>query len=247
MHVSQIAVAAFAILAAPAAAQDYPASPAPQSPMLAYAPVYDDAPADVFAGPRMEIHGGWDHVGLRLKATSTDAAGNAESAALQAPDDGFTYGGSLGWDIALSSTLIAGVEAGIEDSSIRECAEVYGLDEACIKAGRSVEVGGRIGQALSSRVMVYARAAYVNSRVKANYVDFEGILDNQSAKANVDGIRLGAGFEAAVTPNLYLKGEYRYTDYNNYSLTANYSDGSSDRVDLSLDRHQILGGIGLRF
>ncbi|MFD1949485.1 outer membrane protein [Sphingomonas arantia] len=245
MHASHITVAAFAIIAAPAAAQDYPASP-PPAPMLPYAPVYDDAPADVFAGPRIEIHGGWDHVGVRLKNSYTEA-GQVSTASVKGRDDGITYGGSLGWDIALTPTLIAGVEAGIEDSSIRECSEVFGLDEACIKAGRTVEVGGRLGQALSSRVMVYARAAYVNSRVKANYVDFEGILDNESAKANVDGVRLGAGFEAAVTPNLYLKGEYRYTDYNNYSLTTNYSDGSSDRTTLSLDRHQILGGIGLRF
>jgi outer membrane immunogenic protein len=246
MHASHLVFAALAIATTPAAAQDYPAGP-PPAPSLPYAPVYDDAPADVFAGPRMEIHGGWDHVGFRDKESVTTAAGVVDTASTKAVDDGVTYGGSLGWDVALSSHLIAGVEAGIEDSSIRECAEVFGLDEACIKAGRSLEVGGRIGQALSGRVMVYARAAYVNSRIKASYVDFEGILDNESAKANIDGVRLGAGFEAAMSPNVYLKGEYRYTDYNNYSVTERASDGSLARTDLSLDRHQVLGGIGIRF
>ena len=59
---------------------------------------------------------------------------------------------------------------------------------------------------------------------------------------NRGGYRLAAGVELALVRNIYVKAEYRYTDYRRTS----YDFGSDvGRADLS--RNQIVGGVGLRF
>jgi len=53
---------------------------------------------------------------------------------------------------------------------------------------------------------------------------------------NLDGFRVGAGLEYNISPTTYVKGEYRYSHY-----------GDVDGYDIDLDRHQLVGGVGIRF
>jgi len=119
--------------------------------------------------------------------------------------DGVLYGVNLGYDVAVSGGVIAGIEAELADST----AERFGVD-----AERDIYVGGRIGASLGS-ALVYAKAGYTNFRLGG---------------ANGDGFRAGAGVEYALGGNLFLKGEYRYSNY-----------------EADVSRNQVVAGLGIRF
>ena len=52
----------------------------------------------------------------------------------------------------------------------------------------------------------------------------------------MEGFRVGAGAEFKLSNNMYLKGEYRYSNY-----------GKIDGYDIDIDRHQVVAGVGIRF
>jgi len=149
--------------------------------------------------------------GIRVEALGGYDAVNVPG--LQNPD-GFLYGLGIGYDVQTSNGLLLGVEADITDSTAK--VKLPGPD---LKAGRDIYVGGRIGTVVGDAVALYAKAGYTNARI--SYAG-EG--------ANGDGFRLGAGVEYALGQNMFVKGEYRYSNY-----------------EADLSRNQIVGGFGFRF
>lgn len=192
----------FAFLAAAAAA------PA----LLAAAPAAAQvAPAPTFTGLRVEGLAGFD----RSQASGTH-------------DDGVLYGAALGYDMQMRG-FVVGVEGELNDSTVKDCygASTLADPRVCASAKRDIYVGGRVGEVVGQRALLYVKAGYTNGRYRLGYDDG---VDAYGYSKNLDGIRLGAGAEYAVGPNSYVKAEYRY---------SNYQDDVS--------RHQIVGGFGFRF
>jgi outer membrane immunogenic protein len=128
--------------------------------------------------------------------------------------DGFAYGVGLGYDFAAGGVIL-GVEAEISDSETKVTDAVGDT----LETDRDIYVGGRIGTVIGQSLL-YAKAGYTNARFEA-----DGI-----GGANADGIRLGAGVEYALGNNLFLKGEYRYSNY-----------------EADISRNQVVAGFGFRF
>lgn len=160
-------------------------------------------------GPRLEAHLGYDHVSQ-----------NGESA------NGFAYGLGIGYDFAANGPLGFGVDAEIADSN-SDYDTVYRGVRAELSAGRDIYVGGRATYALAPTMNLYLKAGYTNARVKAQ-AGFGG--GRWTLSENLDGLRIGAGWQIALTGNVYGLAEYRY---------SNYEDDFS--------RHQVLAGAGIRF
>jgi outer membrane immunogenic protein len=163
-------------------------------------------------GFRAEIHGGWDHA-------SVDTL----------DDDGVVYGIGLGYDLAVGQNAFIGVDLNLDDSTQKECETnvVVASDKLCVNAGRDLSAGIRAGVNVSERGKVYALAGYTNARFRASYTDATG---TESDATNLDGFRLGAGYQHMLGGNTYGKVEYRYSNYEN-----------------DVDRHQLLVGVGLTF
>jgi outer membrane immunogenic protein len=99
---------------------------------------------------------------------------------------------------------------------------------------------GRLGVAFD-RVLIYATggAAWAGfqgeTQIVATGVDFQD-------DATLFGWTVGGGLEFAVTNNLLLKGEYRFTDYNeedmNYDVTY---------PDVDVDTHAVRFGLAYKF
>ncbi|MBN8829128.1 MAG: porin family protein [Sphingomonadales bacterium] len=151
-------------------------------------------------------------VGPRAEAIVGYDAVKTNSNGLGTPD-GFLYGVGLGYDFNLGG-LVAGVEAEIADSTTKRT-----LGNVTLESDRDIYVGGRIGAPLGDTALLYAKAGYTNAR-----------LEGAGFGGNGDGVRLGAGLEYKLAGNLFVKGEYRY---------SNYQD--------DVERHQVVGGLGLRF
>lgn len=169
--------------------------------------------APAFAGSfHAQVQGGWDRVSV--------AGFN---------DDGVAYGVAAGYDFAVGEKAFLGVEASADDSSTKECATdvlVIG-DRTCIGTGRDLSLVARLGYKLGEQNKIYALAGYANGRIRLSYDD--GVTSG-AIGSNGDGLRLGAGAQFGLGPNLYAKSEYRYTNYQ--------SDFS---------RHQVLVGFGVEF
>lgn len=167
-----------------------------------------------FTGPRVEGLIGYD----KLKG-----AGDGR--------DGLGYGIAAGYDFQLGGA-VAGVEAEFADSNTDGCDSNYVVanDRICASARRDLYAGARLGVAVTPSTLLYAKAGYTNARVGVNYTNPANAAQNFSLRDNLDGVRVGAGVEQKLGTNLYVKGEYRY---------SNYESG--------FERHQVLGGLGFRF
>jgi outer membrane immunogenic protein len=80
-------------------------------------------------------------------------------------------------------------------------------------------------------------------------------LRTDSVSKTVAGWTLGAGLETMVTPNWYLRGEYRYTSYTGYHMTllrggSGGGGSGNDVIDADIGRirtHTALIGLAYRF
>ncbi|TMJ17536.1 MAG: porin family protein [Alphaproteobacteria bacterium] len=144
-------------------------------------------------------------------------------------DGGIAYGIAGGYDFALGTNMRAGLELEAAESTAEECQAnvIVAGDRACAEARRDFYVGARLGGVVSNGVLLYAKLGYTNARVGAVYDNGTTVV---SDGANADGIRAGAGADIALGRNMFLRAEYRYSNYE--------SDFS---------RHQGVVGLGFRF
>jgi len=164
-----------------------------------------------FTGARVEGLAGWDRV-----------QNNGH-------DDGVQYGLGAGYDFQTGMGLV-GIEGEVADSSVRQCtgSRTVADPRLCAKAGRDLYVGGRVGTVVGGNTLLYAKAGYTNAQAKLTSNDGTGQIT--LGKSNLDGVRVGAGAEYALSQNSFVKAEYRY---------SNYEQGFS--------RNQVVAGFGFRF
>jgi outer membrane immunogenic protein len=175
----------------------------------------DAEPADkVATGFRVEAIGG-------IEGTDFDTGNDGQ---------GFLYGLGVGYDFA-AGRLRFGVEAEASDSTVSECFR-FDLTDICSKSGRDLYVGGRAGGMISSNILLYAKAGYTNMRLTNSSNGPIAGFPPFVAHPKYDGLRLGGGAEVAVRRNMFVKAEYRFSNY--------------EAVE-SFDKHQGVIGVGIRF
>lgn len=183
------------------------------------APAFAQDAGSGFTGPRAEAIVGWDRV--------EDGAANGGGR------DGVVYGGQVGYDFQAGNAVF-GVEGEITGATTRATnTSVLAADDRLrVKAGRDLYAGARVGFTVGDNALVYAKGGYTNAGFDTRYTSGGTTI---GGKENVDGWRLGAGGEVKLTDKLYAKAEYRFSKY----------DDDSSGIDAK--RHQVLGGVGIRF
>lgn len=176
-----------------------------------------DAP---FNGPRAEGVVGWDQV-------DSDGVPSTKG-------DGVVYGGAIGYDFQMGSAVFGPeVELTGTGTDTRARDVLAAGDEIRLDAGRDIYAGVRGGFVLGDSTLLYAKGGYTNTRFKESY-DLGNTTIIQ--KQNLDGWRIGAGLEQRLNGNVYVKGEYRYSDY-----------GRERGFAPDISRHQVVAGVGIRF
>jgi outer membrane immunogenic protein len=194
-----------------------------------------DDTGSTFTGVRGEVHAGYDNV--HAKVIANDSTGTAVESGSKS---GVSYGGEVGYDLAIGQKLTIGAYAGLEGASTKDCTAVFGGDEACLKAGRSITAGARLGFKLTEPVLFYIKGGYSNGRLDETYTD--GGTNDFRLGRNLDGFHLGAGAEVAVTKHVYGKLDYTFTQYDNFD----YADGTTT-LSTNVQRNQVTAGVGFRF
>jgi outer membrane immunogenic protein len=182
-----------------------------------------------------EVRTGWDHAGAEHGVLYGLGAG------VDRRFGDFFVGGyaAIDWtttQIDPLTTLMAGAAAGTTDEV------TFAGDLA-----RDIELGLRAGYHVTDDWTVYALAALSTAKREVETVtvnvtpatdatpELRSIPLGVAEDRYEDGFRVGVGTDYVVFRDLYLKAEYRYT---------NYGDVEADR---NFDRHQVVTGLGLRF
>ncbi|WP_051881423.1 outer membrane protein [Parvularcula oceani] len=196
-------------------------------------------------GGRIEARVGYDMVEIANPAPAEDLK-----------SEGVLYGISGGYDRRFGNMFIGGF-ASVDFSEASEMSTVSDsfdngagtVTETLIEMesgmDRDIEVGVR-GGFTTDRFRVYALAALTNAVRTAKTTTTETVTDatdpdNPETTVNGpteapearffdDGWRVGGGAEVSLTRGLYIKAEYRYSQY-----------------DEDYTRHQAVTGVGLRF
>jgi outer membrane immunogenic protein len=182
--------------------------------------------AGPFSGFRVEGLAGYDSV------RAADSEDDDDSETL----DGVAYGIGAGFDFDLGG-LVFGFEGEYSDSTGKESLTEDG-ETATLKTGRDLYVGGRLGFRAGAATLLYGKAGYTNMKLEGSIKDATTSLN---FKGETDGWRLGAGVEQLFGPNAYGKLEYRYSNYGGFDA------GIGGDIDVDLNRHQVVAGIGFRF
>ena len=167
------------------------------------------AHAEDFQGLRMDLHGGYDAVSSEYTV------------------DGATAGVGIGYDFPIGESVIVGIEANLDYSSVKDEGYYFGAVYSQV-ARRDIELSGRFGAKLGGSTLGYIKAGYSNAGYEGTAAGY-GIWAYE--KGTSDGIRLGLGLEQRIANKWFVKGEYRYTRY-----------GSDD-----VNRSQAIFGVGYRY
>ena len=192
-----------------------------------------------FTGPRVEALIGYDST----KPGSSEDIDNADD--IDQSIDDFAYGVGIGYDMAIGGTVF-GVEGEYLQSEAQTDYDTAGFENfgvGNLEAGRDLYAGVRAGVLVTPQTLAYGKVGYTNARYNVLATDNTTDVDTD---IDLDGWRVGGGIEHALSTNMFVKGEYRYSNYERGEVRSP-SGIESDRFDIDADRHQVLLGVGLRF
>lgn len=200
-----------------------------------------------FTGLRIEALAGYD---ITKAGSSVDNDANEDD---DQSIEGLLVGVGVGYDFAVSG-FVVGVEGELSTSHADTEIEDGDLEDlgfgANFEANRDLYVGARVGKIIGSRGLLYVKGGYTNARYDINATDGSTTIETD---LDLDGFRVGAGGEYAVSRNTFIKLEYRYSNYSEGEFDFEDNDffdddtGESGRFDADLDRHQVAVGLGIRF
>ncbi|MEG3180947.1 outer membrane protein [Sphingomonas sp. LT1P40] len=170
------------------------------------------APPSDFAGLRAE---------LRLGYETPTVSGDGDVYKI---GSAVSYGGEIGYDLAVSDKVTFGPYINYEFSGVELC---DGGD--CLEIESNLSAGGRVGVALSPTAALYGKVGYASLKLKAASGGFTG-TDNKG------GVYGALGAEFAVSSNVYVNVEAAYADYGDF-----YGTG------FNLQRRHVAAGVGFRF
>ncbi len=190
-----------------------------------------------FTGPRIEGTLGYDHVGAGSSVSNNNGRDDQKI-------DGLLYGGGIGFDFAAGGVVL-GVEGEITGSTAKServpYTSTFGFGR--VAAGRDLYAGARAGILATPNTLVYVKGGYTNAKLDVLAGDTTTTTDTSF---KLDGWRVGAGAERALSTNSFAKLEYRYSKYDDAKLQ--YGNGAtSGRFDIDTDRHQVVASYGFRF
>ncbi len=177
------------------------------------APVFEEAPRLGWAGAYGGVYGGY---GTGTYGQDVDIGAN-----------GF-QGGVFGGYNMQNDGIVYGLDSDVGYGGAKGN---VGAVEA--KKGFNGALRARLGYDLGP-AMIYGAAGGTAASVKAT----DGLVDDTRMHL---GYTVGAGIDAKVTDNVFVRGDYRYNVFNdkNYALTA--------PANVDLKQHDIRLGLGLKF
>ena len=196
------------------------------APAFAADAVQEEPPAAPMAEPPINT---WDGpyagvtVGYGFNGTTTPITGDIDD------NDGFV-GGVFGGYNFQQDLIVYGIEGDIGYGNIKGD---NGITET--ESGFEGSIRGRLGVAVTDDVLLYATAGGAGERLKVS--DPVG-----SESKGVFGWTAGGGVDVKITPQVFGRVEYRYTDFG----SADFNTGSGPQ-SVDAKENRITFGVGMKF
>jgi outer membrane immunogenic protein len=193
-----------------------------------------------FNGLRVQGVTGYDSVRAGSSVDDDADVDNDQSA------EGIIYGAAVGYDIDMGGVVV-GPEAEFTFSSADtdfEDGDFEGFGFGNVSAERDLYLGARVGAKVGESALAYVKGGYTNATFNTRNND--GTTEFRDGY-DVDGYRIGGGVEVALSRNMFLNAEYRYSNYSEAEVDFEGTVPDTDRFDIDLDRHQVAVGLGVRF
>jgi outer membrane immunogenic protein len=166
-----------------------------------------------------------------------------------------------GFDYELAPSFVIGVGADwtfgdLLNNDNHHNDDNFGLHDHFQTDGSSmVDVYGRAGFAPTPNLLVYGLVGWswlVDADTKFRVSDDDGdVLFHHDDNVNANGITFGGGVEWKFTDNLSIRGEYRFTDLDNFNNNGNfwddYENNFRDRNDVDINVQRVLFTLNWRF
>lgn len=155
-----------------------------------------------------------------------------------------------GYNYEFANGVVLGVDADANFSGIERDAQLtFGGDSepdpdhvANAKLRYTAAIRGRVGYAMD-RFLPYIAGGVSFTELKFD-LDHDGTGDwDFQNKKSFTGWNIGAGLDYAMTDNVILRAEYRYTDYGHKNFTMNWAGDSK----INLKTNDIRLGIAYKF
>lgn len=188
----------------------------------------EPAPMDIvpsastgWAGPYAGVQGGYtfgrtrsELPGVGVSERDHDGWNAGAFAGVQGQNGSIVYGveGDIGYNGAEGSDITATTESGVEGS-----------------------LRARLGYAVNDRLLVYGTGGGAAESLKAD----DGL---GSDRKTMLGYTVGAGVDAKVTEKLFVRGEYRFTDYGSETFDLG---GGPQEIESHSNKVQL--GLGIKF
>lgn len=210
---NKFSLAVLAVFAAsPAVAADL-VEPAPEPVVEEVATSYD------WSGKYIGIHKGGSWLDSDFKFQGENDSENF---------NGFMIGAFAGYNFTFDN-FVVGVEGDINYNWVDERYRAVGLrgDVGTDVAG---SLRARLGYSID-RTLIYATGGWAATN---GFVE----RGNNDKDKTFNGWTLGAGVDWAFTDNIFIRGEYRFTDYNDKTFKG---------LEVDLDQHQAVIGVAYKF
>ena len=195
------------------------------------------ATAQNLTGFRIEARAGYDSPSLSARYSDPTTTIHADN-----NEDGFGFGGEMGYDFPVGSGVTLGGYVGVDFSDADFCRPIGQVEQACLEVRRNIYVGARGGLQVGPGTLLYAKGGYSNGQARINFDDTNNNANDLVDSGSRDGWHFGFGAEQQFGGMFYAKLEYVYTIYSDLDfVNPNYT------VTLDGNRSQIMGGLGLRF
>lgn len=153
--------------------------------------------------------------------------------------DGVTGTVGLGYDIVVRDNILLGVLA---DYTFGERDDDFTLtgQPGSWSLDNTWAVGGRVGVLVHKDLLLYGTAGYTRTEFT-----FSNALG--SASEDLDGFFVGAGLERLICNNLYLKGEYRFSSFEDIKGSTTTGCGAACDFKQENNDHAVRLGIAYKF
>jgi outer membrane immunogenic protein len=187
-------------------------------PRKTVAPVYvQPVPIFTWTGFYVGINGGYIFEGGKSQVTGFGSSGG-----LKTMGDGFTVGGTLGYNYQINN-FVVGLETDLNYVDLgKRVTTNFGAFSGTVSQDMSYlgTVRGRLGVAFD-RVLIYGTGglAYGNQEARTNITGLGGSFAGSKDSTRF-GYTLGAGVEYAISNNWSVKAEYLYYDLGKVNYAA---------------------------
>lgn len=179
------------------------------------APVYEETFS--WSGAYIGAHAGYTFGRNKLALTGlNDASSNT---------NGFSGGAYTGYNWLLTNSYLLGIEGDVNFSNINKDTQIATRGNVSLNWNAKTQFEGavraRLGYAYD-RWLPYLAGGVAFARVKDTFSNniAGNTIDSADIATNRVGFTVGAGVDYAVTDNILLRTEYRYSDYGKKTDTA---------------------------